>query len=397
MQFQQVAPAQPKPAMGLQHGLKRAESAMAVAHGSVRGMFHLHIQPRTQRRKAIPLPATKPSRHAERVKHDWIIQVVAKRPPAGGEFAAQECRVKTRIVPHNNRAAHRFADIGHYLDELWSIHEHQGRDTRQTSDAIAKRAAGVDQALKGVRDAPAGDTKNRDFNHPVTEPRRKPGGFNIDKCQRNVFEWRGNRNLREMHSLIIDPAGSELHPDDATFKDERAVDDALRLTTDAPVAFPLLLAQHVQALAGDDLLSKFALRDTAEANEALPLLELLCVERSHLGGQLDHQHARKQGPAWNVPGHPEFVVPDIAETNQLMFRFIHMHHALKHLERVTVWVDFPDHLGAVNHAGEVDPFEVHNELRRHDFALFAALFYETTPTRARKPPSGRLWNTETGL
>src|SRR5690606_8244747 len=95
---------------------------------------------------------------------------------------------------------------------------------------------------------------------------------------------------------------SHLRADDRRFEDQLAFHDTLDAAADAAVAFPFQVAEDVHPRGGGDLRAELAFLDAAEADEAGPADVLFRVERRHLGGRLDHDHARQQRPAGDVAG-----------------------------------------------------------------------------------------------
>src|SRR4051812_17429011 len=104
---------------------------------------------------------------------------------------------------------------------------------------------------------------------------------------------------------------SHLRSNDIPFKHQLAIHQALRLAHDPAMAIPDLLAKKKHPLAGHDLSAEAAFVSSPETDEARPLHVFLGVERRQLRRGFDHQHARKQGPARDMPRDPELVRPDV--------------------------------------------------------------------------------------
>jgi hypothetical protein len=139
----------------------------------------------------------------------------------------------------------------------------------------------------------------------------------------------------------------------------------MRLAANAAVAFPGALAENVQTLARDDLLAKLAFVYPAEAHEAFPTKHRLGVKAGDLRGQLDHQNARKQRPAGDVAGDPEFIGPNVFVSNQPMRCSIKMHDRFEQLHVIAMRIALANLFRPELDLVEVNPRKIKDELWRH--------------------------------
>src|SRR5690606_13519451 len=104
---------------------------------------------------------------------------------------------------------------------------------------------------------------------------------------------------------------------------------ALDIAADAAMALPDPLPEDIHPAAGKHLLAELDAIDTPKADEPLPPQDFFRVKASQLGARFDHDHARQQRPAGNVPFNPELILANILVPHDAMLSLFDMNDRIQ--------------------------------------------------------------------
>jgi hypothetical protein len=151
-----------------------------------------------------------------------------------------------------------------------------------------------------------------------------------------------------------------LHPsaDDRGIENNISVHDALLFAADDVFSLPEPLAKNEHAARRGNLSTEPALLDPAKAHESGPANVSFCVKGGELGGALDHEYARKERPAGNMAGNPEFVAANIFVTNQAVGFFVGIDNAIEHFHVAALRIELANDLLVVEDLGYINPGNV---------------------------------------
>jgi len=181
-----------------------------------------------------------------------------------------------------------------------------------------------------------------------------------------------NVNVKKIHNPHSPIANSRLldpHPYNHAFVNKLAVHKRLRRTDAPPAAILDHFAGHDYPVARNDCAAELDIRNAAKSQKPLAGSVAHNVIAHKLGGGFDHQHARKNRPAWNVGLDPELIRPDVAISDNDPGLAVNLVDSVQKLEFVTVRIDLVNTRVIHNNFAGVKCGYVDNWLRRHNSFL----------------------------
>ena len=166
--------------------------------------------------------------------------------------------------------------------------------------------------------------------------------------------------IRDRRAVVL-----QHHPGDLTFEDQFAVDQPLGEADESARPERLLLRDHIELVAGHDLAAKDKLVAAGEADESVLPGFLVVEDAAELGDGFDLKDARKEGPARNMAGNPEFIFAHFLHAEGDGARLIDPDHVIEMAHIPRLRIDAADFIGRDGDPGEVELIEIEQGLAGH--------------------------------